>query len=81
MIASAYWSDVCEGLRDKCIEAGLEDILLYAGGTVAAPLELEQNWPEIEERFHAMGFNRVYPNTVTVEEVIAALKSDLGMED
>ncbi|MDP7343577.1 MAG: methylaspartate mutase, partial [Alphaproteobacteria bacterium] len=70
----------CEGFRDKCIEAGLEDILLYAGGTVAAPLELEQNWPKIEQRFNDMGFDRVSHNTVTVDEVIAALKSDLGME-
>ena len=83
LVSSMYGMGIldCEGFRDKCIEAGLEDILLYAGGTVAAPLELEQNWPKIEQRFNEMGFNRVYPNTVTVEEVIAALKSDLGMKD
>ena len=82
LVSSMYGMGIldCEGFRDKCIEAGLEDILLYAGGTVAAPLELEQNWPKIEQRFNEMGFDRVYPNTVTVEEVIAALKSDLGME-
>ncbi len=83
LVSSMYGMGIldCEGFRDKCIEAGLEDILLYAGGTVAAPLELEQNWPKIEQRFNEMGFDRVYPNTVTVEEVIAALKSDLGMKD
>ena len=83
LVSSMYGMGIldCEGLRDKCIESGLEDILLYAGGTVAAPLELEKNWPQIEERFSKMGFNRVYPNTVTVEEVIAALKSDLGLKD
>ena len=83
LVSSMYGMGIldCEGLRDKCIEAGLGDILLYAGGTVAAPLELKNNWPLIEQRFKEMGFDRLYPNTVTVEEVITALKSDLGMED
>ncbi len=81
LVSSMYGMGIldCEGLRDKCIEAGLKNIFLYAGGCLAAPLELEKNWPEIEERFAEMGFNRVYPNTVKVEEVIDALKSDLDM--
>jgi methylaspartate mutase sigma subunit len=45
----------CEGFREKCIEAGLKDIILYVGGTVAAPLELERNWPDVERRFREMG--------------------------
>jgi methylaspartate mutase sigma subunit len=83
LVSSLYGMGIidCEGLREKCIEAGLKNILLYAGGNVAAPLELQSNWPEIEKRFKQMGFNRVYRNTVTVGEVVAALKSDLGMED
>ncbi len=82
LVSSLYGMGIldCEGLRDKCVEAGLKNILLYAGGNVAAPLELQNNWPEIEKRFRAMGFNRVYGNTVTVSEVVAALKSDLGMD-
>ena len=81
LVSSMYGMGIldCEGLRDKCVEAGLKNILLYAGGNVAAPLELERNWPEIEKRFREMGFDRVYRNTVTVSEVIAALKGDLGM--
>src|ERR1039457_1468375 len=70
----------CEGLRDKCVEAGLKNIILYAGGNVAASHELERNWPEIEKRFRDMGFNRVYRNTVKVDEVVATLKSDLGID-
>ncbi len=83
LVSSMYGMGIldCEGLRDKCTEAGLKDIILYAGGTVAAPLELEKNWPAIEKRFSAMGFNRVYPNTVKVHEVIEVLKSDLGIDD
>lgn len=81
LVSSMYGMGVidCEGLRDRCIEAGLKDIILYAGGTVAAPLELEKNWPEIEKRFREMGFNRVFPNTVTASEVIRILKEDLGL--
>tara|TARA_B100000315_G_C14264124_1_gene445589 strand:+ start:242 stop:667 length:426 start_codon:yes stop_codon:yes gene_type:complete len=83
LVSSMYGMGIldCEGLRDKCVEAGLKDIILYAGGTVAAPMELEKNWPAIEKRFSDMGFNRVYPNTVKVAEVIDTLKSDLGMQE
>lgn len=82
LVSSMYGMGIldCEGLRDKCIEAGLKDIILYAGGTVAAPLELEKNWPEIEKRFEAIGFNRVFPNTVTAGDVTRILKSDLGLQ-
>ncbi len=81
LVSSMYGMGIldCEGLRDKCIEAGLKDIILYAGGNVAASHELERNWPEVEKRFQDMGFNRVYPNTVKVGEVISALESDLGL--
>jgi methylaspartate mutase sigma subunit len=83
LVSSMYGMGIldCEGLRNKCIEAGLKDIILYAGGTVAAPMELERNWPAVEQRFSDMGFNRVYPNTVKVSEVIEALKVDLGMKE
>jgi methylaspartate mutase sigma subunit len=82
LVSSMYGMGLldCEGLRDKCIEAGLKDIILYVGGTVAAPLELEKNWPEIERRFKAIGFNRAFPNTCTASEAIEALKKDLGID-
>ena len=81
LVSSMYGMGVldCEGLRDRCIEAGLKEIILYAGGTVAAPLELERNWPEIERRFSEMGFNRVFRNTVTAGEVVTILSRDLGL--
>ena len=70
----------CEGMRDKCIEAGLGDIKLYAGGQVAAPLDLANNWPEIEQRFTDMGFTRVFPNTVMADETVEIVSRDLGIE-
>jgi methylaspartate mutase sigma subunit len=81
LVSSSYGMGLidCEGLRDKCIEAGLNDIILYAGGTVAAPLELERNWGQIEERFAQMGFNRVFKNTCTAQEAVEYLNKDLGI--
>ena len=72
----------CEGMRDKCTEAGLDDIILYAGGTVVAPLEMEQKWHEVEKHFtEKLGFNRVFKNTVDAKQCLAILKKDLGIED
>jgi methylaspartate mutase sigma subunit len=81
LCSSSYGMGVidCEGMREKCIEAGLDDVILYAGGTVAAPLELEKNWPEIERRFAEMGFNRVFKNTTTATEAVEVLNRDLGL--
>lgn len=82
LVSSMYGMGIldCDGLRDKCTEAGLKNILIYAGGNVAATQELERNWPEVEKRFKQMGIDRVYRNTVTVAEVVATLKSDLGID-
>ena len=83
LVSSSYGMGIidCEGLREKCVEAGLDDIILYAGGTVAAPLDIAKNWPGIEQRFHEMGFNRVFKNTCSAEESARTLKQDLGIED
>lgn len=70
----------CEGMRDKCVEAGIGDIKLYAGGQVAAPLDLANKWPEIERRFAEMGYNRVFPNTTMADETVKIVSADLGIE-
>lgn len=81
LVSSMYGMGLldCEGFREKCIEAGLKDILLYVGGTVAAPLELDKNWPEIERRFREIGFSRAFRNTTMASDVVLALKEDLGI--
>lgn len=65
----------CRGLRDKCIEAGIGDILLYAGGNLVVG---KQDFPSVEARFKTMGFNRVYPPGTLPEVVIRDLRQDLG---
>ena len=65
----------CEGLRGKCIEAGLEDILIYVGGNVALG---KQEWLEVEKRFRDMGIDRVFPPRTSPTTGIQLLKRDLA---
>ena len=83
MVSSSYGMGPidCEGLRDKCIEAGLDDIILYAGGTIVAPKEMEEKWHEVERHFQEnLGFNRVFKNTVDAKQALSYLNKDLGFE-
>jgi methylaspartate mutase sigma subunit len=66
----------CQGLREKCIEAGLAHVLLYIGGML---LMRDKTWPEIETLFKDMGFNRVYPPSVLPNAVIKQLEADLKL--
>ncbi|MCL2671503.1 MAG: methylaspartate mutase subunit S [Clostridiales bacterium] len=66
----------CRGLREKCDEAGLHGILLYVGGNIVVG---KQPFAEVEARFHAMGFDRVFGPGTSPEEGIGALRADLGM--
>lgn len=66
----------CRGFRDKCDEAGLKDILLYAGGNLVVG---KQDWETVEKRFLDMGFNRVYPPGTSPELDIEHLRKDLNI--
>ena len=67
----------CRGLRDRCREAGLGDILLYVGGNIVVG---KQPFAGVEKQFKEMGFDRVFPPGTPPEETIAALKEDLDVE-
>ena len=60
----------CRGLRDKCDEAGLAGIKLLVGGNVVIG---KQVFEDVEKRFHAMGFDRVFPPGTPPETTIEAL--------
>lgn len=66
----------CQGLRQKCDEAGLRNIVLLAGGNLVVG---KQEFSEVEKRFKAMGFNKVYPPGTTIETTIADLRDLLGV--
>ena len=63
----------CQGMRDKCVERGLDDILLYVGGNIVVG---KQPFEDVEKRFKAMGFNRVFGPGTAPETAIAALNED-----
>ena len=63
----------CRGLRDKCDEAGLKGILLYVGGNIVVG---KQPFEEVEQRFKAMGFDKVFGPGTAPEVTIAALIKD-----
>jgi methylaspartate mutase sigma subunit len=65
----------CRGLREKCQESGIGNILLYVGGNLVVG---KQDFSEVEKRFLAMGFNRVYPPGTMPEVAIGNLLHDVG---
>jgi methylaspartate mutase sigma subunit len=68
----------CRGFRDLCIEAGLDDILLYVGGNLVVG---KQPWDIVEKRFLDMGFDRAFPPGTRVEGALAALAADFAARD
>jgi methylaspartate mutase sigma subunit len=68
----------CRGFRDLCVEAGLEEILLYVGGNLVVG---KQEWPLVERSFLAMGFDRVAPPGTRSETVLQWLAQDLAERD
>lgn len=64
----------CRGLRQKCIEAGIGDILIYVGGNLVIG---KQEWEKTKKLFLDMGFDRVYPPGTLPEIAISDLINDL----
>ena len=63
----------CRGFRDMCIEAGLDDIVLYVGGNLVIG---KQAWEEVETRFTDMGFDRAFPPGTRTPDVVEKLDTD-----
>ena len=63
------------GVRGACVEAGIGDILIYAGGqlTIRRP-----EWADVEYRFvKELGLSRVYPSDVSPDVPINDLERDI----
>jgi methylaspartate mutase sigma subunit len=65
----------CRGFRDLCIEAGLEDILLYVGGNLIVG---KHPWPTVERIFLDMGFDRAAAPGTRIETVLEWLDKDFA---
>jgi len=66
----------CKGLREKCEEAGLSDILIYVGGNLVVG---KQDFAQVEKVFLEMGFNRVYPPGSDPLVAIEHFRQDLAI--
>lgn len=65
----------CRGMREKCVEAGIGDILLYVGGNIVVG---KQDFKQVKKTFLAMGFNRVYPPGTPIDDALKDIREDLG---
>lgn len=65
----------CGGFRGRCIERGLDNIVLYVGGNLVIG---KREFSEVENLFKEMGYDRVFPPTVDLIEVAANLKHDIA---
>lgn len=76
LVASLYGHGEidCRGLRDRCREAGIGDILLYVGGNLVVG---KTDFAEVEKKFTEMGYDRVYAPGTLPDQVTDDLKSDL----
>ena len=72
---SGHAETLVPGLREKCQEAGLNDVLLYLGGYL---LIGETVWDMVETKFKNLGFDRVYPPGTTPTKAIADLETDIS---
>lgn len=77
MVSSLYGHGEidCRGMRDKCVESGIENIFLYVGGNIVVG---KQDFDEVKKRFLEMGFNRIYPPGTSIDEALKDIKTDLG---
>jgi methylaspartate mutase sigma subunit len=64
----------CAGFRDRCVERGLEDIILYGGGNLVVGKAARES---VVSRFLAMGFDRVFMPGDDLEEAARLLRADL----
>lgn len=66
------------GFKEKCIEAGLDDVLLYIGGILGVG---RHDFADDERRFRELGFDRVYPPEADLQSAIRDLRDDLRKRD
>ena len=65
----------CDGLRGRCIERGLDPVLLYVGGNLVIG---KRDFSEVEVLFREMGYDRVFPPTIDLNLVAGYLQQDIA---
>lgn len=64
----------CDGLRGRCVEKGLESIVLYVGGNLVVG---KTPFDDVKRKFLAMGYDRVFPADTDLNEAVALLHDDI----
>lgn len=64
----------CAGLREKCIEKGLDHIKLYVGGNLVVG---KTPFDAVEKKFIAMGYDRVFPPDIDLEQATKIIREDI----
>lgn len=65
----------CQGMKEKCIEAGIGHIPMFVGGNIVVG---KQNFEEVEKRFLSMGFDKAFPPGTPIEKTLPFIKEVLG---
>lgn len=66
----------CLGFRGRCVERGIEDVVLYVGGNLVIG---KRDFSEVEALFLDMGFDRVFSPSVDLMQVVKQLREDIAM--
>jgi methylaspartate mutase sigma subunit len=74
---SGHAESLLPGLREKCIEASLDNILIYLGGNL---LIGDAAWETVFEKFRNMGINRIYQPGTSPAKVIPDLQADISVK-
>lgn len=64
----------CQGFRDRCIERGLEDMIIYVGGNLVVGKTPRE---KVILKFKQMGFDRVFTPDCDLDTVIQLLRDDI----
>lgn len=63
-----------KGFKEKCVEAGLGEVILYIGGILGVG---RHDFKDDELKFKKMGFDRVYPPESELKTAIQDLWTDI----
>lgn len=77
LVASLYGHGEidCRGLRDRCAEAGIGDIVLYLGGNLVVG---KSDFAQVEKKFADMGYDKVYAPGTLPDTVVDDLNAELA---
>lgn len=76
MVSSLYGHGEidCQGFRERCIERGLDEIIIYVGGNLVIGKTPRE---QVIAKFEEMGYDRVFMPDIDLDTVIELLREDI----